>query len=155
MLLRKADITEAHDITALINVAFGKAESFLVDGDRITLQAVEALFAKGEFLVLEEEGMLSGCVYVEPRGERSYLGLLSIRPELQRRGLGSRVMDFAEEYRAQAGCRFMDLQIVNVRLELPSFYERRGYAARGTAPFPSEYNPKVPCHFVKMSKPLK
>ena len=154
MQLRKANFAEAATITALINVAFRGAESFLVDGDRITLKSVESLFEKGEFLVAEENGTVCGCVYVEPRGERSYLGLLSIQPELQRAGLGSRLMDFAEEYRARAGFRFMDLQIVNVRRELPPFYERRGYVASGTAPFPAEYNPKVPCHFVKMTKSL-
>jgi hypothetical protein len=48
----------------------------------------------------------------------------------------------------------MDLQIVSVREELPRFYRRRGYIETGTAPFPADLTPKLPCHFVKMSKPL-
>jgi hypothetical protein len=48
----------------------------------------------------------------------------------------------------------MDLRIINVRQELPSYYRKRGYAETGTAPFTPGLNPKVPCHFVQMSKPL-
>jgi len=43
---------------------------------------------------------------------------------------------------------------VNLRKELPDFYHRKGYIETGTAPFPPDLNPKLPCHFVKMSKPL-
>ncbi len=48
----------------------------------------------------------------------------------------------------------MDLRVVSVRKELPAFYHHRGYIEIGTEPFPPGLNPKVPCHFVKMSKPL-
>jgi hypothetical protein len=63
-------------------------------------------------------------------------------------------MTAAEKYCADAGCRFMDLRIVSVRRELPSFYQHRGYVETGTDPFTPGLNPKVPCHFVNMSKPL-
>jgi hypothetical protein len=63
-------------------------------------------------------------------------------------------VDAAEDYCAQAGSRFMDLQIVNLRKELPDFNHRRGYVETGVAPFTPGLNPKLPCHFVKMSKPL-
>src|ERR1039458_2612811 len=63
-------------------------------------------------------------------------------------------VDAAEDYCAQAGSRFMDLQIVNLRKELPDFYHRRENVETGTAPFTPGLNPKLPCHFVKMSKPL-
>jgi hypothetical protein len=48
----------------------------------------------------------------------------------------------------------MDLQIVNVRTELPRFYRSLGYVETGTVPFLAAVEPKFPCHFVKMSKPL-
>jgi hypothetical protein len=63
-------------------------------------------------------------------------------------------MTAAEEYCAKAGCRFMDLRIVNVRRELPAFYRNRGYVETVTEPFTPGLAPKVPCHFVKMSKRL-
>jgi hypothetical protein len=63
-------------------------------------------------------------------------------------------MDAAEDHCAKAGSRFMDLRIVNVRKELPSFYHHRGYIETGTEPFPQDLSPKLPCHFVTMSKSL-
>jgi len=48
----------------------------------------------------------------------------------------------------------MDLRIVNLRLELSAFYRRRGYVETGTEVFTPGLTPKLPCHFVKMSKSL-
>lgn len=155
MQLRVATHSDADAITSLINAAFRRAEAFLIDGNRIDLQTVQGLLEKGKFLVAEESGTLAACVYVEPKGERAYLGLLSVDPHRQKAGLGSMLMKAAEDYCRNAGCRFIDLQIVNVRQELPSFYHHRGYVETGTAPFVPGVIPKVPCHFVKMSKPLK
>jgi predicted N-acetyltransferase YhbS len=152
--VRVAVPSDARAITHVINRAFRQAESFLIDRDRIDQPTVQSLLDKGTFLLVEDNATLAGCVYVELRGDRAYLGLLSVDPQRQKAGLGSTLMKAAEEFCAQAGCRFIDLQIVNVRRELPSFYHHRGYVATGTAPFVPGITPKVPCHFVKMSKPL-
>jgi len=151
---REAEIDDAPAIMAVINAAFRRAESFLIDRDRVDLEMVRSLLEKGKFLVAEDGGVLAGCVYIELRGDRAYLGLLSVDPDRQKAGLGSQLMNAAENYCARAGCRFMDLRIVNVRRELPAFYRHRGYVETGTAPFTPGLNPKVPCHFVEMSKPL-
>ncbi len=154
MQQRVAEIQDAEAIVAVINAAFRRAENFFIDRDRIDLEAVREFLCKGKFLVADNSGTLAGCVYVELRGERSYLGLLAVKPELQRSGVGSALMTAAEDYCAKGGSRFMDLQIVNLRQENHAFYRRRGYIDSGTAPFPPDLNPKLPCHFVKMSKPL-
>jgi GNAT superfamily N-acetyltransferase len=152
--IRVAEIQDADAIVSVINAAFRHAESFLIDQDRIDVETVRDLLQKGSFLVADDLGVLCACVYVEPRGDRSYLGLLSVDPQRQKSGLGSKLMQAAEDHCAKAGSRFMDLRIVNVRKELPSFYHRRGYVDGGTEPFPPGLNPKLPCHFVKMSKAL-
>jgi predicted N-acetyltransferase YhbS len=149
-----AEPADIEAITAVINAAFREAESFFVERDRIDREAVRAFMEKGKFLVAEDGGALAGCVYVELRGERAYLGLLSVDPERQKSGLGSRLMNEAENFCAQAGCKFMDLRLVSVRTELPAFYARRGYVETGTTPFHPDVVTKIPCHFVNMSKPL-
>lgn len=154
MQVRVAKTGDADAIVSVINAAFRLAEGFLIDRDRIELAAVQEFLQKGTFLVAEEN-FLCGCVYVESReGNRSYLGLLAVDPRLQKSGIGSQLMQAAEAYCAKAGSRFMDLRIVSVRKELPVFYHRHGYVESGTEPFNAELNPKVPCHFVWMSKPL-
>jgi len=152
--LRLAELPDAESITALINTAFRHAEGFLMERDRIDRDTVEALLQTGKFLLAEDRAVLLGCVFVETRSERADLGLLSLDPCRQSAGLGSFLMNAAEDYCAQAGCCFMDLQIINLRHELPAFYHRLGYAETGTAPLTSGLEPKLPCHFVKMSKPL-
>lgn len=89
------------------------------------------------------------------RGDRSYLGLLSVEPSRQKTGVGSKLMGAAEEYCAGVGSHYMDLRIVNVRTELPGFYRRLGYVETGTEPSTAGIEHKVPCHFVNMSKGLK
>ena len=104
MELRPAEIQDAEAIVSVINAAFQQAESFFIDHDRIDLESVRQLFQKGSFLVADERGRLRGCVYVEIRSDRSYLGLLSVDPQHQKSGLGSQLMTAAEEYAAKAGC---------------------------------------------------
>jgi predicted N-acetyltransferase YhbS len=152
--IRIADPSDAEKITAVINAAFRVAESFFVDGNRITLNEVQRLFTTGSVLVAEDREGISGCVYVELRGERSYLGLLSVDPARQQAGLGSRLMTAAEQYCRERGSRAMDILIVNLRTELPAFYQHRGYVENGTTPFPPDVPTKQPCHFINMTKPL-
>jgi len=152
--IRRAVASDAEKITAVINAAFRIAESFFIDGNRITLAEVKQSFSSGAFLVAADGEALSGCVYVEPRGERAYLGLLSVDPASQHKGLGSRLMSAAEDFGREQGARFMDIYIVNLRTDLPPFYEQRGYSQNGTTPFPPDVPTKQPCHFINMSKPL-
>ena len=151
--MRLAGPKDAESIVHLVNVAFGP-ERFFIDEDRVDLEKVRTLLAQGKFLLAEERGMLTGCVYVEVRGERGYFGLLAVDPAKQRAGLGSSLMTAAEEHCRAAGCRFMDLTIVNLRKELPRFYGARGYVESGTEPFPAAARAKMPCHLVRMTKAL-
>jgi ribosomal protein S18 acetylase RimI-like enzyme len=152
--VRIAERADAQALTDLINRAFRKAESFFIDHDRISPSEVEAFLEKGDFLVVDEAEGLCGCVYLEIRADRAYFGLLSIDPARQRAGIGSRLIDAAEAGARQRGCSHMDLQIVNLREELPAFYRRLGYVETSTAPFPANVPTRFPCHFILMSKAL-
>ena len=153
MSTRVAKLDDAENIARLVNAAF-RAESFFTNGDRTNPEKVRELLQKGKFLLTEEAGRLTGCVYVELHGDRGYFGLLAVEPALQRSGLGSRMIAAAEDYCRASDCRFMDLTIVNLRTELPAFYHRLGYAESGTLPFPRDQHTNQPCHLIKMSKTL-
>ena len=151
--IRTAEPADAPAIAHLVNTAF-RSERFFIDADRTDPEKVGALLQKGKFLMLFEEGGLAGCVYTELRDERGYFGLLAVDPQRQRSGIGTRLIAAAEQYCRSAGCRFMDLTFVNVRQELPAYYQRFGYVENGTLPFPAEQLAKIPVHLVRMSKPL-
>jgi GNAT superfamily N-acetyltransferase len=141
-------------LVSLINVAF-RPEQIAVEGDRINAEKLAALFGSGRFLLLEDDQGLAGCVYAEVRGSRGYVGLLSLRPALQGRGLGRRLMALAEQHLANAGCQAADLRTISARTDLVPMYEHLGYHITGKAPMPAEVPLKIPCHFIHMSKPLR
>jgi N-acetylglutamate synthase-like GNAT family acetyltransferase len=155
MEIRFADAADLPAITRLINQAFS-VELFFKAGDRITVDEVQRLFERGRFMLLEENGEIQGCVYVELRGERSYLGLLSTNPNRQRSGIGTRLTTTAEEFARESGCRFMDLRVVNLREELPVIYKKFGYQVTGTEEVAVEAGQHFtqPAHFINMSKEL-
>lgn len=151
--MRFAEPADAPAIAAIVNAAF-RPERFFIDADRTNPEKVGDLLAKGKFILLLDAGVVVGCVYVELRGERGYFGLLAVAPKRQGSGIGGRLIAAAEDYCRGAGCRYMDLTIVNVRQELPGYYQRFGYDENGTLPFPPDQFAKIPIHLVRMSKPL-
>ena len=151
--LRIASAEDAPQLVALINAAFS-VERFFVDGDRTTLEEVTRLFGTGIFLVFDRPGdPPHACVYLEPRGDRAYLGLLAVDPARQGHGLGRQVMAAAEQYCLDTGCHAIDIKIVDLRTELPPFYKSLGFIEQGEAPFE---NPQAtrPARFRLMSKDL-
>jgi ribosomal protein S18 acetylase RimI-like enzyme len=111
--------------------------------------------AKGKFLLVEDSTGLTGCVYVELRGDRGYLGLLGVDPQRQGTGLGRKLMDAAEKFFREAGCVAIDLRVISARTPLPAFYRHLGYLETGTAPFAPDVPVKVPCHYILMSRNLR
>lgn len=152
--IRWAAAGDVDAIARVVNVAFRRAESFFVERDRIDAETLRKMMDKGKFLLAEEGGELLGCVYFELRRERAYFGLLAVDPERQRKGLGRRLIREVENAARGAGCDVMDIQIVNLRRELPPFYRGLGYVETGTAAFPADVVTKEECYFIVMSKPL-
>jgi GNAT superfamily N-acetyltransferase len=150
MAVRVAQPADAEALMLLINEAF-VVERFFIDVERVRLEEVHEFLETGAFLVA---GDMEACVYVETRGERGYFGLLSVNPALQGNGLGRTMVDAAEQYCRERGCRWIDLRVVSVREELPGYYRGLGYVESGSEPFESEHPTKVPVHLVKMEKRL-
>ncbi len=148
-----AEPTDVAALACLINAAF-RVEQPFIEGDRTDPDGVRAYMEKGKFLLAEDAAGLAGCVYVELRADRGYLGLLGVDPRRQGTGLGRKLMNAAEDYFRQAGCTAVDLRIISARTPLPSFYRHLGYVETGTAPFGPAVPVKVPCHYICMSKSL-
>jgi GNAT superfamily N-acetyltransferase len=152
--IRDAGPEEAQALAVLISKAY-EVEAFFKIGDRTNAVDVRDRMRRGRFLVIDGPDGLAGCVYVVVHGERGYFGLLSIDPNRQKRGLGARLIAAAEDACRTAGCREMEIEVVNLRTELPPFYRRFGYRDAGTRPFPDGERATRPCHFIVMAKPLR
>lgn len=151
--IRTAGHADLGALTALINAAF-VVEQVVFDGDRVDAGKMRQYMNVGTFLLAEAAGVCVGCVYVQLLGDRSYLGLLSVDPSRQGLGLGRKLVAAAEAFAREMGARAMDLRVVSARSELLPFYHRVGYRETGTAPFLPNATPKIPSHFILMSKQL-
>jgi N-acetylglutamate synthase-like GNAT family acetyltransferase len=151
--IRIAELSDVDALARLINSAF-LVEHFFIEGDRIDAETVRRQMGTGQFLVAHDDDGINGCVYIEARGDRAYLGLLSVDPRRQRGGLGSRLVTAAEDHARASGVHYIDLRIVNLRKELPGFYRQLGYLDTGASLFPPDVTTKQQCHFINMSKAL-
>jgi ribosomal protein S18 acetylase RimI-like enzyme len=119
------------------------SEAGMIEGLRLTLKQLQRdLAAKPEAHLLvwrEDAGSdLLGTVWLEPKdAETWYLGLLTVRPDMQDRKLGRELLAAAERYVLARGGRRVRMTVVNVREALIAWYRRRGYEITGeTEAFP-------------------
>ena len=153
MLLERVVEADYADVVALANLAYrgtgrqeGEAASWnieagLVAGPRLMEETLrEDLIAKPELLVWREVagGPLMGTVWMQNRGDGVwYLGLLTVRPDVQDRGLGRALLAAAESYARERGGQRITMTVLSGRDVLMGWYERRGYRKTGeTQPYP-------------------
>lgn len=153
LAIRAAGGSDIPALVRLINAAF-IVEQFVFDGDRINAEETRAFIESGRFLIAEDSAKLIGCVYLEIREDRGYLGLLAVDPARQGTGLGRKLVTAAEDYFRVEGCHAVDLRVISQRTPLPPFYRSLGYIEIGTASFSLSLNAKVPGHYIVMSKSL-
>ncbi len=152
-IVREATVSDLPEIVSLINRAF-EVERFFKTGDRTDAETVRQNMEDGKFLVLREDNVVIACVWLRIRGDRAYLGTLSVDPSRQKSGVGARMMHEAESYARAAGCSALDIRIVNLRTELPAIYRKFGFVETGTEVLQDTEKFTQPVHFVRMSKEL-
>jgi GNAT superfamily N-acetyltransferase len=179
MKVRAARPEEAAEICTLVNSAYrGESSRFgwtteadYLDGARITpartKEMIQPEFGQTILVMRESEderSPLLGCVYLE-KTEISdqpgcYLGMLTVEPKMQDRGLGRILLREAEAFARAWGARRMTLGVIQLRGTLMAWYERRGYKRTDiTRPFPYD-QPEVgipkrkDLHFVMFEKEL-
>ena len=151
MYVSTAGESDLESIATLVNSAFRgdssrvgwTTEADLVGGQRTDPQSLRADLTSrpGSALLImrdEPDGKLLCSVWLEPRdADLWYLGMLTVRPDMQARGLGRSMLHEAERYAVARGARRMRMTVITVRETLIEWYERRGYARTGELlPFP-------------------
>lgn len=151
-----ATAADVDEIVRVTSAAY-RVEDFFIDGDRTNAAEVAAKMAGPDacFLVVDSEDgcALVASVYVEVRGDRGYFGMLSVDPAHQKKGLSRVLIDAVASHCRAAGCNALDIDVVNLRLELPGFYAKLGFTPTGTAPF-NNPRAKRDVHLITMSRPL-
>jgi ribosomal-protein-alanine N-acetyltransferase len=89
----------------------------------------------GAFTVVgEKDGVITGYVVAESRGNRGHIITIDVLPPARRGGLGSKLIAAAEEHLRAAGCSTVSLETAVDNDAALAFYERHGYAVVGTIP---------------------
>lgn len=137
--VRVAGPADHAEILRVVNLAY-RVEDFFVRGDRLTPSLVTAYASRadGTFLVIDGDapGRLVASVYFEARDDRGWFAMLAVDPAVQGRGLARRLLDAVEARCRALALRWVELEVVDVRTELPAFYERFGFGVTGRRPFP-------------------
>jgi ribosomal protein S18 acetylase RimI-like enzyme len=132
-------------------------EADLLSGERIDDATLEAMFDDpGHILLIAEQGGAAlGCVSLTARGDGLvYLGLLCVDPASQAGGIGKAIIAAAEKAaRDQLDADRIEMTVIDKRVELIAYYERRGFVRTGERrPFPVELDP--PLNMVVLEKAL-
>ena len=86
-----------------------------------------ALIAAGEVQVLEEAGERLGLIVQRPYPDHLYVDIVAVLPAAQRRGIGRRLLGFAEAEAARLGLPALRLFTHEKMTENRRFYPRLGY----------------------------
>lgn len=142
-VVRKATSLDAAKLAELVNLAYrvdnnGWTNEFkFVSGLRTTEQALlENEFKNDTVLIAEEDGKLIGSVAIHNIDFKRYsLGMVSVHPAMQNRKLGRHLLESAEQWIAsREDGVVVEMTVMEPRLELISWYERRGYRIRTDLP---------------------
>jgi ribosomal protein S18 acetylase RimI-like enzyme len=136
-------------------------EADLIDGSiRTDHSSLQQLIEKpaAAILKVQQDNKIIGCVYLEKKDQRLYLGMLTVSPEIQAQGIGKQLLRAADEYARQNSCNTIEMTVISVRQELIRWYERNGYHQTSKRePFPSDGkfgNPRQQLEFIYMEKQL-
>jgi GNAT superfamily N-acetyltransferase len=150
---RLATVEDAAKLEHLINEAFRNdftTQVFLsadhASVDVTNIPSIIAKIAQPDTVVLAcinpDDTIVAHCSIRKIGETCAWFGLLAVDLLYQRRGVGSRVLAYAESFaRKEWQSKRMEFDVVCTRAELIAWYQNQGYQATGeTKPFPYEYH---------------
>lgn len=168
MNIRIATLADIPQLDMLVNSAYRgdsskkgwTTEADLLSGIRTSEEQLAKMINKPNavILVAEEVEQLQGCVFLEQVQDVLYLGMLTVMPQLQAKGMGAQLLQASENRAYQLGLPKIKMTVITVREELIAWYKRKGFVDTGKRePFPDDPNfglPKQPLEFMVMEKNL-
>lgn len=167
MSISIATVTDTEELTALVNSAYrGESskqgwttESSLLDGNRIDDEFMLSYLQDENVTILKhvnDEDQITGCVYLETKIDKLYLGMLTVSPVEQGKGIGKQLLAEADDYARDKNLEAITITVITTRHELIAWYERHGYVQTGELrPFhvdPRFGIPKAPIELLVMEK---
>lgn len=167
MPITSATVADVPQLNVLVNSAYRGEESKkgwtteadLLGGIRIDEETLATYFNNDTIDILkytDENGQILGSVYLEVKGPSLYLGMFSVSPVLQGKGIGKALLAAAEIQARKLNCHTITMSVIRSRTELIEWYERHGYTFTGEIqPFEGDGifgDIKQPIEFIIMEK---
>ena len=134
-------------------------EADLLEGIRTDEHSIKQITEEKDSVILaahDEHNRLVGCVYLSWIKAKLYLGMLTVAPDIQAKGIGKKLLAAADAHAQSVKCNSIVMSVIDSRHELISWYERHGYHGTGEIKaFPADPAfglPKQPLQFSIMEK---
>lgn len=166
-MICKAQLEDVPALNKLVNSAYrGESskkgwttEADLLGGVRTHEEGISETINKPDTTIFKytENEQILGCVMFVEQGDAIYLGMLTVSPDLQGKGIGKKFLAAAEVYAKEIEKSKIVMTVISIRAELIAWYERHGYVRTGeTKPFPMDDPnfgiPKQALEFIVLEK---
>lgn len=143
---RAATVADCDSLAILINNSYRSElayqgwtnENELIDEPRTSPDNLRNIINTTESIILiffdKTEQILVGCACLQHKSEIKMVSLfmLTVRPDLQRRGYGKLILSVSEQYAIRKwNVDYIEMQAILQRTELIDYYNRRGYIDTG------------------------
>ncbi len=158
---------DTQELSVLVNAAYrgdsGRqgwtTEADLIDGSRTDAELLKSVIETPGSIILKyvENGKIIGCAELRKEEDKLYLGMLTVNPTIQGKGIGKDLLKASENEARKQNCHTIFMNVLTQRKELIDWYVRHGYSDTGKRkPFaftdPRFGFPKQPLEFMIMEK---
>lgn len=126
-MIRLAGTEDTPTVTAIVHAAYVGYQTSIGTTPGPMLDDYDDLVARKRFYVLEEGGDILGLVVLIPEDRTMLLDNVAVRPDVQGRKLGSRLIAFAEQQARAAGYDSIRLYTQELMTENRARYAHLGF----------------------------
>lgn len=168
-MITAAILKDVLELEKLINSAYRgetsklgwTTEANLLKGKRVDSEELIQILENKENTILKytDKNTIIGCVLLENKRDKLYLGMLTVSPKLQNSGIGKQLLKAAEIHAIQLHLPKIEMTVISIRKELIAWYNRHGFVATDKrTPFPfndTDINiSSQPLEFIHLEKTL-
>jgi len=143
--LRRATIADLPAVVALQQAAYAKNRTILGVEPLPLMADYAEIFAHYEVYLAERDGALDGVLILEPRADDVLIWSVAAAPVAQGRGVGNRMLAFAEIRARELGLTCIRLYTGEKLAFNIAWYTRHGYAHEST----EDMGDRVAVHLIK------
>lgn len=148
-MITRATKNDIPELNILVNSAYRgesskkgwTSEEHLLGGIRTDEESLAQTLTNEAITILKytENNKIIGTVSLEKQGNKLYLGMLTVSPDLQGGGVGKQLLKASEAFAKEENIPKVIMTVISVRLDLIAWYERHGYVRTGEIkPFPMD-----------------